>query len=294
VSLVQALKHRFRVFHKTDFHWTDPAAAYAAKELVDTLGKHAGLGPLWDQPIELATGTKIDGGEMRAMGLLWPRAEEGLLLEETGIRKPRGSLVAHTNANNWTFAVDEPSEPKLLPPTVIFGDSFADALDRAGWLVYFRRLQKFYNWDVGKRYHEIPQDTRFVILQFSDGHLNAFANDEFWPAEIAMPGLPAPAGSASGALAANPNPVLLCNETGVGATTVAWTTRGTRTTEIHLGSPSGPMWVRGGSSGSAKTGQWVGKGMTFYLQDVTDNAPLDSNHTLASLKIDVAGGGACP
>jgi len=295
-ELLFALKKRFRVFHKTDFHWTDPAGAYTAKEVIDTLGQQTGLGPLWNQPIELEVAQKKDGGEMSAMGLLWPRAEEGLFLRQAGIRKPNGRLISTNSANEWVYESDEPDDAKLIPPTVIFGDSFADAFERAGWLVYFRRLQKFYNWELTKNYKRIPPETRFVILQFGDGHLNGFANDDYWPEEV----LGATAQMAQlhagepASLSAEPNPVPLCDETGYGATTVAWTAPGARAIEIRLGAPDGTLWVLGGSAGRAKTGQWVGKGMTFYLQNTTDNAPLDSKHTLASLTIKVARGGACP
>ena len=120
------------------------------------------------------------------------------------------------------------------------------------------------------------------------------------PASTA-PAAPAePAGSAaaaagmSGTLVADPHPVPLCKKTGVGVTTVTWTTVGTDSTEIHIGSPNGNLWVKGGAKGSAKTGQWVAKGLTIYLQNVKNKAPLTADHTLAKLAIDTVPGGPCP
>jgi hypothetical protein len=111
---------------------------------------------------------------------------------------------------------------------------------------------------------------------------------------------PEPAGSAaaaagmSGTLVANPNPVPLCDRTGVGSTTVTWTTSGTNKIEIHIASPNGTLWTYGQAIGSAKTGEWVGKGTTFYLQNVKDNAPLTADHTLTRLTVDTVPGGRCP
>jgi hypothetical protein len=55
--------------------------------------------------------------------------------------------------------------------------------------------------------------------------------------------------------------------------------------EIHVGSPTGPLFTVGRSQGSADTALWVTDGMTFYLQDRTDGRPLDYFGTLAVLPV---------
>jgi hypothetical protein len=83
---------------------------------------------------------------------------------------------------------------------------------------------------------------------------------------------------------ASPNPI----PTGsVGATTLNWSAPTATTVEIHIGSPTGPLFAEGGSTGSAATGDWVSDGMVFFLQDVSDGKPLTSANTLAQLVVHV-------
>ena len=70
----------------------------------------------------------------------------------------------------------------------------------------------------------------------------------------------------------SPNP-FTANANGVGQITLIWSAPGVSTTEVHLFSPSGQLFTRGDSSGSATTGDWVTNGMTFYLQDVSASTP---------------------
>jgi hypothetical protein len=92
----------------------------------------------------------------------------------------------------------------------------------------------------------------------------------------------------SGQLTATPNPVIVTDGTGLGATTLSWTTAGTSLVEVRVGSPSGSLFSRSGSgSWSATTGTWVRDGLTFYLQDVTGGAPLTPAHTLGTVVVRV-------
>lgn len=99
----------------------------------------------------------------------------------------------------------------------------------------------------------------------------------------------------SGTLKIDPNPVLVCEKTGNGIATLSWTIRGTEAVEIHVEAPDGVLFGGSNTSASAKTGPWVRKGMSFFLQDVTDNAPRSAENTLANLTVDaVVPGAACP
>jgi hypothetical protein len=64
---------------------------------------------------------------------------------------------------------------------------------------------------------------------------------------------------------ANPNPINLYDNTGLGQTTIYWTAPGLSTSEVRVGSPSGSLFAQTGSSGQQTTGKWVSNGMTFYL-----------------------------
>ena len=71
----------------------------------------------------------------------------------------------------------------------------------------------------------------------------------------------------------------------LGQTTISWSAPDAQLVEIHLGSPSGPLFTNEGNRGSIQTGVWVSDGMTFYLQDVTNKNPLTADYTLATLVV---------
>jgi glycosyltransferase involved in cell wall biosynthesis len=91
--------------------------------------------------------------------------------------------------------------------------------------------------------------------------------------------------SSTGSIVANPNPISVCDGSGVGLTTLSWTSKGTEAVEVRIGAPNGPLFSRTGPSGGGATGKWVREGMVFYLQEVTGGAPLTSVGTLCSVTV---------
>jgi hypothetical protein len=118
----------------------------------------------------------------------------------------------------------------------------------------------------------------FDIKNLATAGANAFEGN------ICLTSLNAPCSPVAPSLTASPNPVTV-KGTALGSTSISWNAPDTQAIEIHIGSPSGPLFVTGGDRGSAQTGGWVSEGMTFYLQDVTGGNPLTSDYTLATLVI---------
>ena len=93
-------------------------------------------------------------------------------------------------------------------------------------------------------------------------------------------------------LTATPNPVLVTSGS-LDVTALSWSApSSTRTVELHLNAPNGPLFARGARSGTARTGGWVSDGMTFYLQDVTGGKPLTVTNTLDTVTVRVIPSGA--
>jgi hypothetical protein len=89
----------------------------------------------------------------------------------------------------------------------------------------------------------------------------------------------------SASIVANPNPIQL-NGASVGITTLYWSAPSTvQYVEVHVGSPSGPLFAIGGPNGSAQTGAWVTNGTTFYLQNITNGVALSADNTLATVTV---------
>ncbi|MCH8820487.1 MAG: hypothetical protein IIB03_09250, partial [Acidobacteria bacterium] len=68
-------------------------------------------------------------------------------------------------------------------------------------------------------------------------------------------------------LTADPNPIQVCDGSGVGQTTLSWSAPGVNATEIRIGELNGQPFTSGGSTGSESTGRWVQNGMVFCLVD---------------------------
>lgn len=69
-----------------------------------------------------------------------------------------------------------------------------------------------------------------------------------------------------GRLRATPNPIQVCDGTGVGVTTLYWDIDGVAgPVELRVGGPDGKLFARTAAVGSATTGPWARDGMVFFL-----------------------------
>ena len=91
----------------------------------------------------------------------------------------------------------------------------------------------------------------------------------------------------SGSIRATPNPVPKLS-LGPCQTTLSWASEHTDMVEVHVGAPDGPLFSRSGPSGTATTGHWLTDGMTFFLQNLSENRPLTREHTLARVSVSLA------
>jgi hypothetical protein len=78
-------------------------------------------------------------------------------------------------------------------------------------------------------------------------------------------------------IAANPNPIQVCEEGGLGQTTISWDTSGiAEEVEVRVGSVDGTVLASGGATGSAESGELVTEGLVFFLLDSADGTVLDT------------------
>jgi hypothetical protein len=99
--------------------------------------------------------------------------------------------------------------------------------------------------------------------------------------------------ASSGTISANPNPIQVCDASGLGVTKLSWDSVGPNRVEVRLSSPDGVLFAQTVPTGTAETGKWVADGMTFYLQDVSAGKPLTAENTLATTTVKVTTTG-CP
>ena len=182
-TILRGLKSSMQVYHRTDFHWNDPAGAHTLLALLTEMEKRAGL-PMSPKPqIKIRIEPDTGGGEINSLAALWPPREDMLMLESPLYQSP-GTLVDGGKPNTWTYTAPPPPDPTLLPPTVLFGDSFADAFLRAGFTGRFSELRKFYNLRFKDDFHLIPANTKFLVLEHIESNLGAMVLDSYWPEEL--------------------------------------------------------------------------------------------------------------
>ena len=88
---------------------------------------------------------------------------------------------------------------------------------------------------------------------------------------------------------ADPNPIQVCDGSGLGVTTLTYTAEGPTAVQVRVGSPngSGGLLAHSGPKGVSKTGKWVTNGMVFYLQDASEGRTLTPDNTLATVTVKV-------
>ena len=94
------------------------------------------------------------------------------------------------------------------------------------------------------------------------------------------------------AIQAAPNPIQVCDGSGLGITTLHYKfLPPVKTVDVRIGSPSGPQMAHSTIEMSSTTGKWVNDGMIFYLQDVSDGKPLTPENTLATVTVKLTNAG---
>src|SRR5207253_7635950 len=94
-----------------------------------------------------------------------------------------------------------------------------------------------------------------------------------------------PKNSANATLKATPNPIQVCDNSGLGITTISYEFPEQYSVEIHVNSPSGDLFAKPSASGSQATRKWVTDGMVFFLQDVSDGRSLTPENTIDKITL---------
>lgn len=176
------LKAERPIFHRTDFHWNDPAAFVVAGQLVDRLAGLSGRPtPFWRVPLRIAT-RRYSGGQAMFMPLFRPPSEMALFVDPTWDESdtPRSAQVGPFE---WVARAARPDAEGRLPTTVIFGDSFVEGMSRAGLATHFNELRfaRLFSVPLPEVLRAMPPDTRFLVVEFIETSVLAFMSLELPP-----------------------------------------------------------------------------------------------------------------
>jgi hypothetical protein len=156
------LKQKLKVFNKTDFHWSEPAARQVGDALLKKLGQLSGTPDFrssWSADFALRS---FSGGQAMFMPLFVTPNETASF----PVKEPPYPTEGKNPPFDWIVQQTIGDQP-LLPETVFIGDSFIWALHNTG---FTQQFSKFYfshvlKEDSKKLHRALPSSTRFVILE---------------------------------------------------------------------------------------------------------------------------------
>ncbi len=171
-------KQEARAFHKTDFHWNDPAGFLFAEKLVNKLwGFQTGESTaLWAQ--ELTMEERVtSGGQANFLPLLVTPKEHGLFLDVTW-QSAKGKHTYNAANKFWSYTYDGTGDERsVLGGVVVMGDSFFDAMHRSGVDSYFSSVHRssVQPAQFPEIYSKIPHGTRYFIFEFIESSIYSFS-----------------------------------------------------------------------------------------------------------------------
>lgn len=169
------------IFHKTDFHWNDPAAFPVAEEIVTRAGEFESKPNVWKHRLEIEQ-RRMSGGIASFMPLFFPPRENALFVKANW-KFPAG-FQQSVNQGLFEYVTHLPPSSDALGPLVLVGDSFSDAMLRSGLHLYFKDMYRA-RWghfgSISELMKEIPADTKYFIIQTIEVQLlalRAFADQK--------------------------------------------------------------------------------------------------------------------
>lgn len=180
-AILRRLQQERPIFHKTDFHWNDPAAFEVARAMVETIaGLERRPQPVWTHRLEIEI-REMSGWIAKFMPVFRAPSERALFVKPTWAHAPGFAPAFKEGVFEYVARVATPN-PALLPPTVVYGDSFFDGILRSGFDVYFQTLYRArvtHDLKLSGIASSLPADTRYLVIQFievTNAMLLAFAD----------------------------------------------------------------------------------------------------------------------
>lgn len=166
-ALEEAKRSGMQTWHKTDFHWTDPAGALATRLLVQQVALADGKPALADAwTYDITVNPKFSGGQGRALPLFHTPTESS---QEVVAKTPVTDFnyLFAVNGIEWQ-GVAKPGQGVRLSPILVYGDSYFDAPGRAGFFNLFQGFARarMYSNDLTEAYSHRRPGTRFMVLEY--------------------------------------------------------------------------------------------------------------------------------
>lgn len=249
-----------RIMVATGGDWTRSEAIYG---LAETLRQEYAGRPIhlldWGLSNQLVL---LTAGDLRLRETFWSYATSP---------NPDGQLLSLVRDPSNVFLLHAPPATAFPAPRA----AFSAAMQQAG--VTVRAERKFYD----RRGREI-----YALIELAPA-------DSAQPVPSTTPPIAASKSVPRVNFSADPNPIRVCDGSGLGITALSWQAPGVAATEVHVNAPDGPLLARAGAEGKATTHKWVTEAMVFYLQDVSGGAHPAAANTIGIVTVSLTTNG-CP
>ena len=168
---------QWRTFNLIDIHMTFPGGVCFAKALIARIAEDEGRpGSPWDHAFSYTEGSSTDGGEADFLALLFPIPQPTLDPDHVfGDTDDRSFSPDPSGVFEWIYRAPSGAGTDLLPPVVMFGDSFLDHYRAAGTQSYLSATYRARNNDrnLSAVLTHLPDGTRYFVFQFLELWVNA-------------------------------------------------------------------------------------------------------------------------
>jgi hypothetical protein len=167
----------WRTFHLIDIHMTFPGGVCFAKALIAQLAEDEGRpASPWDHSFSYTERSSTAGGEADFLALLFPVSQPTLNPDHIfgGDNDPSFSPDP-SGVFEWIYRAPSSAGANLLPPVVMFGDSFLDHYRTAGIQSYLSAAYRARNrgQNLSTVLTHLPDGARYFVFEFREHSVNA-------------------------------------------------------------------------------------------------------------------------
>lgn len=171
-------RKEFPVYYKTDFHWNDLGAHFVSQELIFKIAQLSSIDFDLQNRFEFENSLFIGPQSKDSLAIFQDLAEYA--------PKVKASNNAQYYKQKLPFQlqyINPHVSKKLLPKTIIIGNSFTGTLEHINFYEYFSEI----TWLHSNNFkllsiEDIPSDTKFVVFQYIDVDIgNNMCHDSWWP-----------------------------------------------------------------------------------------------------------------
>lgn len=167
-SLIDKMPNKYPKFYTQDFHWNHLTAFTVTENIINTISEKENLPLKWNYKFDVEMKTFL-GSDARFSSRLFANEhvnEPTIKKSWVDIHKIKEQSVKQTNIE---FVTDSINDPRLLPDTCMFGNSFSDGMLDVGIVNYFSMFTKLdRTMPIAKIPEVIKGKCKYLIVQILD------------------------------------------------------------------------------------------------------------------------------